>query len=122
MPTCTAEYDSAESKGGDVEARLAAALDDATTFREFLAELTRLTGTNTFDRLPRFRIGNQWFDGVHHLTVGPWRGVFLTSPSTRQVYGMLFTRSPHMVQQSDFDEILARSRELAKAAAPKSPS
>lgn len=122
MPACKAEYDSAESKGGDVEARLAAALDDAAAFKAFVAEVGRLTETNTFDRLPRFRKNNQWFDGVHHLTVGPWRGVFLNSPTTRQVYGMLFTKAPHTVQQEDFDEILARSRELANAAALKNSS
>lgn len=116
IPECRAEWVAASKSqgGGDIEAHLAALLHDATTFKQFNRELERLTQSNTFDRLPRFRLGNERFDHVHCLTVGPWRGVYLVSTSTSQVYGMLFTKFPHNLQKKDFDEILARYRESAK--------
>jgi hypothetical protein len=116
VPACRAEYaDIDKSKGGDVEARLAAVLEDMSTFKQFAAKLQDVAATNTFFQLPRLRRGLERLNGVHQLTVGPWRGVYLVSPSNAVVYAMLFTRNPHRIEKEHFDAILARYRAKIEA-------
>lgn len=67
-------------------------LDDLRTFRD---EVARHLREGTFDTLPPLR---NWFRRIqdcHHLTVGPWKGIFLVRSHNEPVIGLIFSKSPH---------------------------
>ncbi len=58
--------------------------------------------------------GGQTLIGFHHLTVGPWRGVFLVAVSADQVIALVFSKAPHHLEER-LDEVTARYRVEASA-------
>jgi hypothetical protein len=105
------QYKNVRNYGGDIESSLHAILDDTRAFAEFDERMQQMTKGNSFDELPRFR---RDLPNVHHLTVGPWRGVFLVSSRVRFVYGIIFTKSPHAVTE-DFKAMLERAESAARS-------
>jgi hypothetical protein len=63
-------------------------------FRDRLADLIR---TGKFSDLHKLRAGllRTTVPYCHHLTVGPWRGVFFVRPGSSAVFGLSFSKYPH---------------------------
>lgn len=81
------------------EARIRAALDERDALLRFVARIGELLRSEAFIDLPRQRRGTQIVPYCHHLTVGPWRGVFLVDPAGELVVALLFSKAPHRLDE-----------------------
>lgn len=77
------------------EARVYAALSELRSLREFSNRVARLMETRGFSALPELVHNGNRLHGLRHLTVGPWRGVFLVGDDPAIVVALLFSRAPH---------------------------
>ncbi len=77
------------------EARLRAALDDNEALRRFADAVKTHLRHSTFHDLPPLRKWGRRLQGLHQLTCGPFRGVFLVSRDGAQVVALVFSREPH---------------------------
>lgn len=87
------------------ETRIRAALDEKNALELFIERVTELLKTRSFVDLPRQRRGTRIVPHCHHLTVGPWRGVFLVDPAGELAVGLLFSKAPHRVEER-LDELV----------------
>lgn len=67
-------------------------LDDLVMFRTKLIDHIRNDSIST---LPRLRTWLKRIPDCHHLTVGPWRGVFLVGSAPDLAVGLIFSKAPH---------------------------
>ncbi|AXQ96079.1 hypothetical protein LV780_20285 (plasmid) [Cereibacter azotoformans] len=67
-------------------------LDDLKTFK---AEVVRHLRAGTLASLPALRAAYRRIRHCHHLTVGPWTGVFLMDPDGVLAIGLVFSKAPH---------------------------
>jgi hypothetical protein len=93
------------------EQRVRIALDDKQDLERFIARTAELLNNRGFRDLPRLRHGWRAVPNCHHLTVGPWRGVFLVDPKSDAVVGLIFSKHPHRLD--------LRLEELVAAHQPK---
>lgn len=63
--------------------------------RQWNERVTNVIKYERFSELPRLREGFRRIPYTHHLTVGPWRGVFLVSEETGIAIGLVFSKEPH---------------------------
>tara|TARA_R110000824_G_scaffold3234_4_gene15113 strand:+ start:29627 stop:30115 length:489 start_codon:yes stop_codon:yes gene_type:complete len=97
---------------------------DIEDLKEFDRRLEDLVRTGEFNSLPILR--NKFWRRIancRHLTVGPWRGVFLVDSGGSAVAGMLFSHEPHDFYDR-LDELLgthlARLHEMSSKKAGRS--
>jgi hypothetical protein len=95
LAACVAQYKLASATVKGAEARVRAALDDLKYLREFIAEVEHRMNTRSFHELPRFLRGGEGIHGLHKLTAGPWRGVFLVGAQESDVVALVFSKQPH---------------------------
>ena len=71
-----------------------AALDreDLIAFRSALSKHIR---DGSFGSLPGFRANYLRIPDCHHLTKGPWKGIFLLDPEGDVAIGLVFSKAPH---------------------------
>lgn len=67
-------------------------LDDLKRFKEEVAGHLR---AGMLARLPSLRTAYRRIRHCHHLTVGPWKGVFLIDPDGVLAIGLVFSKAPH---------------------------
>lgn len=89
------------------EARVRAALDDLEALDGFVARIGELLEKRGFQDLPGLIQEGKRLRGFHHLTVGPWRGVFLISNDGGKVIALVFSKVPHALE-ARLDEIAGR--------------
>ena len=77
------------------EARTRAILNRLDALKRFIAEVEERTRDASFQALPGFYREGARLRGYHHLTVGPWRGIFLVDDSGLSVLGAVFSKEPH---------------------------
>lgn len=94
------------------EARVRAALDEKDALKRFVGQVTERLKSRSFVDLPRQRCGPRIVPHCHHLTVDPWRGVFLVDPAGELVVGLLFSKAPHRMDER-LDELVRTYREIA---------
>jgi hypothetical protein len=92
---CIADFRRASEVVKGAEARVKAATDAWKDLEAFMSEIQRLLEGRAFQTLPKLKQGQDRLDGFHHLTIGPWRGIFLVSPDGAYVAGLVFSREPH---------------------------
>ena len=90
------------------ESRVRAALDEKSGLEGFISRTTDLLKSYGFRDLPQLFQGSDAVPNCHHLTVGPWRGIFLVDPSNECVIGLVFSKEPHELMQR-LDEIVGRN-------------
>lgn len=79
--------------GAGVRAEIAKRdLDD---LKKFTAEMVHHLRSETLIGLPPLRAAFRRIQHCHHLTVGPWKGVFLIDPAGALAIGLVFSKAPH---------------------------
>jgi len=120
LADAVAAFGSASRPVKGAEARVHAALSELARLREFSNRVSDLMETGGFAALPELGHDGDRLDGLRHLTVGPWRGVFLVGADPAVVVALLFSRAPHTLADR-LDEI-ARPYRTATAETAKDPS
>lgn len=82
----------------DSAQRVGVALDEEKVLKSFVSQIAELLKTNGFRDLPQLFQGSQPVPKCHHLTVGPWRGIFLVEPSVEYVVALVFSKEPHHLE------------------------
>lgn len=102
---CLAILDRPVTRVSGAEAQLRQALDDRDALQAFDRAVADHLRQASFHTLPPVRIRGRRIPGFHHLTCGPFRGIFVVGRDRTDVVALLFSRAPH-------DDILARLGEL----------
>lgn len=76
-------------------ARAEMAKRDLDDLKKFKAEVAQHLGAGTLAGLPPLRAAFRRIQHCHHLTVGPWKGVFLIDPEGTLAIGLVFSKAPH---------------------------
>lgn len=95
LPAWVEQYKRASAIVKGAEPRVRAALDDWRHLKEFIAEVDHRMNTRSFHELPRFLDAGASIQGLHKLTTGPWRGVFLIGADESDVVALVFSKQPH---------------------------
>lgn len=114
---CVNAFGNASKKVKGAEARLNAAIADLEAIDTFGKEVERLIGSRAFLTLPEFKRDGRRVEGFHHLTVGPWRGVFLVDSGGADVAAILFSREPHALE-SRLGEVMQAYQPSAQTSGP----
>lgn len=116
IAAAVAEVHKAADPVAGAEARVRKALDEKADLEAFCARLTQTMRSGAFVDLPRLR-DRRWrpLPNCHHLTVGPWRGVFLVKRDENVAIAILFSKAPHDLSRRVGE--LAHSRD-SEAEAP----
>ena len=91
------------------EARTRAATNELNSLHEFDAAVEAHMRAKSFHDLPGYKRGRERLNGIHHMTVGPWRGVFLVSADGTQVIALVFSKFPHSLENR-LDEVVEAYR------------
>lgn len=75
--------------------RAEAAANDLVDLRSFKSSLTNHLRAGTLSKLPYVRAPFRRITHCHHLTVGPWKGIFLIDPGKDLAVGLVFSKAPH---------------------------
>lgn len=116
IESCVRAFKDASRKVHGAEARTRAALRDLKDLDTFAARVAERARTRTFGDLPGLKRGHERLPGLHSLTVGPWRGIFLVDAEQDNVIALVFSRSPHTLENR-LDEIVAGYRGARDATA-----
>ena len=95
---CVQAFHEGSKKVTGAEERLNNALTDLQALEDFAREVRRLIEQRAFQNLPQLSRPGTRLDGYHHLTVGPWRGIFLVQRGGASVAAILFSKDPHALQ------------------------
>lgn len=87
------------------EPRVRIALDEKIDLDSFISQITELLEGHGFRDLPQVFQKSRAVPNCHHLTVGPWRGIFLVDPSNEFVVALVFSKEPHQLEQR-LDELV----------------
>lgn len=98
------------------------AMFDQADLRDFQQRVAGLIRDRGFGRLPRLRHQGRPVENCHHLTVGPWRGIFLVAQDGGDAIGLLFSRAPHDVYPRLAELIAARAAPPKETPPPETPS
>ena len=118
IEACRQAFVAASATVLGAEARVRAALNDFNDLKAFRDAVAVHLRAGSFRDLPGFR--REGLNGFHHLTVGPWRGVFLVSNDGSEVIGMVFSKYPHHLG-GHFVEV-AKSYQTAELEKPEKDS
>lgn len=99
IAACTAILTEAVRKVAGTEAALRGAMNDFKALRTFEKAVEKHIKNASFHELPVVRNGRHRIEGMHQLTCGPFRGVFLIGRDPNQVIALLFSRKPHDVSK-----------------------
>lgn len=87
------------------EQRVRIALAEKNDLDNFYSQMTELLKGHGFRDLPKLFQESRALPNCHHLTVGPWRGIFLVDPSSEFVVALVFSKEPHQLE-SRLDELV----------------
>jgi len=105
--------------GAQERSRVAARAYD--NIRAFDARLEGILRDGGFDALPRLVGASIDFHYFRHLTIGPWRGVFIVHPDMDTAIGVIFSKEPHDMSQR-LDELAASvMRDVASTVPAETP-
>ena len=89
------------------ESRVRIALGEKNVLESFISQITKLLEGHGFRDLPKLFQESRAVPNCHHLTVGPWRGIFLVDPSSEFVVALVFSKEPHQLEQR-LDELVEK--------------
>lgn len=99
IAACTAVLTEAVQKVAGAEAALRGAMNDFKALEAFGKAIEKHIENASFHELPAVRNWMHRIEGMHQLTCGPFRGVFLIGRDANQVTALLFSRKPHDVSK-----------------------
>ncbi len=92
------------------ESRVRIALGEKNVLESFISQITKLLEGHGFRDLPKLFQESRAVPNCHHLTVGPWRGIFLVDPSSEFVVALVFSKEPHQLEQR-LDELVEKHQQ-----------
>ncbi len=95
VAACTTVLTNSVRKVAGAEAALHQAMDDHTALQAFDKAVDQCVEEGTFHELPAVKNRGRRIPGLHQLTRGRFRGVFLIGKDVTQVVGLVFSREPH---------------------------
>ncbi len=92
------------------ESRVRIALGEKNVLESFISQITKLLEGHGFRDLPKLFQESRAVPNCHHLTVGPWRVIFLVDPSSEVVVALVFSKEPHQLEQR-LDELVEKHQQ-----------